>query len=78
MELWILWHTIASSLRPAFSRTRTYLWFLVALSGFCVRSDLFGVTSFARVHGFGRRGYDHLLDMFHSSSLSDLNVHCFV
>lgn len=69
MELWILWHTIASSLRPAFSRTRTYLWFLVALSGFCVRSDLFGVTSFARVHGFGRRGYDHLLDLFHSRGL---------
>ena len=66
MELWGLWHDIASSLRPAFSRTRTYLWFLVALSGFCVRSDLLGVTSFARAHGLGGRGYDRLLDMFHS------------
>ncbi len=66
MELWTLWYTIASSLRPAFSRTRTYLWFLAALSGFCVRTDLFGVTSFARAHGFGGIGYDRLLDMFHS------------
>lgn len=69
MELWGLWHDIASSLRPAFSRTRTYLWFLVALSGFCVRSDLLGVTSFARAHGLGWRGYDRLLDMFHSGGL---------
>jgi len=48
MELWHYWCRVAGSLRPAFPRLRTFLWFLAALAGFCVRGDLLGVTSFIR------------------------------
>ena len=69
MELWHTLYRIAASLRPAFPRRRTFLWFLTALAGFCVRGDLLGVTSFVRGLGLHERCYDRLLDMFHCSGL---------
>ena len=48
MSLWIYWFTAISNLRPAFSRTRTFLWFIVAVAGLAVRTDLLGVTSIVR------------------------------
>jgi len=69
MELWIAWWNQVSQLRPAFSRTRTFVWFTVALAATCVRSDLFGVTSFVRALGLKDHCYDRLLDCFHSRAL---------
>jgi len=69
MELWHYWCRVAGSLRPAFPRLRTFLWFLAALAGFCVRGDLLGVTSFIRGLGLHEKCYDRLLDMFHCSGL---------
>jgi len=69
MKLWHSWYQIAASLRPAFPRVRTYLWFLSAAAGFCVRFDLLGVTSFVRALGLHEKCYDRLLDMFHSTGL---------
>lgn len=69
MELWQTWYLIAASLRGAFLRQRTYLWFLTAMAGFCVRGDLLGVTSFIRGLGLHEKCYDRLLDMFHCSGL---------
>ncbi len=69
MELWILWWNIARLLRPAFSRTRTFLWFLVVLAAFAVRNDLLGVTSFVRALGLSEDCYDRLLHFFHSESV---------
>ena len=69
MELWQTWYLIAASLRGAFPRQRTYLWFLTAMAGFCVRGDLLGVTSFIRGLGLHEKCYDRLLDMFHCSGL---------
>lgn len=69
MEPWHYWFLVAAPLRAAFPRTRTYLWFLTALAGFCVRGDLLGVTSFVRGLGLQAKCYDRLLDMFHCAGL---------
>lgn len=68
MELWIAWWNQVSQLRPAFKRTRTFLWFAVALAATCVRSDLLGVTSMVRALGLKEYCYDRLLDFFHSQA----------
>jgi hypothetical protein len=70
MELWIEWWNQVSQLRPAFSRTRTFIWFAVALAATCVRGDLLGVTSLVRAMGLQERCYDRLLDWFHSRALN--------
>ena len=70
MELWIEWWNQVSQLRPAFSRTRTFIWFAVALAATCVRGDLLGVTSLVRAMGLQERCYDRLLDCFHSRALN--------
>ena len=69
MELWIVWWKKVRQLRPAFSRTRTFLWFAVALAATCVRGDLLGVTSLVRALGLQEHCYDRLLDCFHSRAL---------
>ena len=69
MELWITWWNTVSLLRPAFSRHRTYFWFILALAGFCVRRDLLGVTSFIRALGLRSNCYHPLLHFFHSDSV---------
>jgi hypothetical protein len=67
--LWAAWWGIVSQLRPAFARTRTFLWFAVALAATCTRADLRGVTSFVRVLGLRQRCYGRLLDLFHSTAV---------
>jgi len=69
MSLWIFWWYLASSLRPAFTRTRSFLWFAAALAGFSVRGDLRGVTSFVRALGLRKNCYERFLDFFHSPSV---------
>jgi len=69
MALWIIWWNHVLSLRPAFGRTRTFLWFAVTLAAFCVREDLRGVTSFVRSLGLQQSFYDRLLDFFHSPAV---------
>jgi hypothetical protein len=69
MILWMTWWDLVHSLRPAFGRYRTFLWFSVALAAFCVREDLRGVTSFVRSLGLQHTFYDRLLDFFHSPSV---------
>lgn len=69
MVLWLAWWNQVRQLRPAFRRTRTFLWFAVALAGICVRGDLLGVTSLVRALGLKALCYDRLLDSFHSRAL---------
>ena len=69
MELWIEWWSHVRQLRPAFSRTRTFVWFAVALAAMCVRSDLLGVTSLVRALGLQEHCYNRLLALFHSGAL---------
>lgn len=69
MELWIFWWEVMTRLRPAFTRTRTFLWFVTSVCGFCIRTDLLGVTSFVRSLGLKPELYDRLLDMFHGTGI---------
>lgn len=66
---WGVWCKSVEQLRPAFSRRRTFLWFLAALAAFAIREDLNGVTSFVRVLGLEPVFYHSLLRMFHSSAI---------
>lgn len=73
MELWIHWLRCAVQLRAACSRTRTFLWMVVVLVGFSIRSELLGVTSFVRASFLNPEYYHSLLRLFHSTGL-DLGV----
>jgi len=70
MRLWSLWWDLARQLRPAFGRTRTFLWFAAGLAAACVRPDLAGVTSYVRALGLRRACYGPMLDLFHSPGVN--------
>lgn len=69
MALWKEWWSIVVQLRPAFSRTTTFMWFAVAVAGMSIRSDLRGVTGIVRAWGLAGSCYGRLLDMFHSPAV---------
>jgi hypothetical protein len=69
MTLWIRWMETVRALRPACSRTRTFLWMVLALMSLCCRADLAGVSSYVRVLGFDDRAYYRFLHLFHSKGL---------
>ena len=69
MGLWSVWWSCVERLRPAFSRSRTFLWFALALAAVCVRPDLAGVTSLVRSLGLKASGYGSLLRLFHSTGI---------
>src|SRR5271169_700204 len=70
--LWRAFWRALGPLRPACSRTSTFLWLVVVLAGLCLRPDLAGVTSLVRGLGLSDASYYCLLHFFHSSAL-DLN-----
>lgn len=67
--LWRHWWNLACQLRPACSRTRTFLWMMTTLAAMTVRTDLLGVTSMVRALGLRSLYYDRLLDFLHSAAL---------
>lgn len=69
MRIWIEWWNVVKELRPACSRTRSFLWLAASLAGFCTRHDLAGVSSIVRALGLQRSYYDNLLDFFHSHAI---------
>jgi hypothetical protein len=50
MCLWKEWYLAVAALRPACARTRTFLWLVLVLAAFSLRTDLAGVTSLVRSH----------------------------
>lgn len=70
MQIWIEWWNVVSELRPACSRTRSFLWLAAILVGMSVRSDLLGVTSIIRALGLREALYKRLLAFFHSTSIN--------
>lgn len=79
MPLWNHWITAVQDLRPACSRSRTFLWMLLALAGLCSRADNAGVTSFVRVLNFCPAAYHRFLHLFHSDALNlDVLTSCWV
>ena len=73
LALWLQWWFLVRQLRPAFHRTRTFLWCALTLLAMSVRVDLLGVTSLVRALGLRPDCYDRLLDFFHSPAM-DLEV----
>jgi len=69
MSLWLPWCTALSALRPAFSRQRTFLWFLLCIAGLSVRGDNLGVTSVIRALSLDGRHYHALLRCCHSRAI---------
>jgi hypothetical protein len=68
-QLWdSCWRAI-QSLRPAFSRGVTFMWFATVVVGMMVRSDLLGVTSTIRALNLRPKLYDPLRKHFHSSAI---------
>src|ERR1700681_4366014 len=69
LSLWGIWWNAILLLRPAFSRLRTFMWFVTAVAGLTVRVELLGVTSIVRALNLRPRLYTKLLDHFHSSGV---------
>jgi hypothetical protein len=67
--LWQAWWRGLLPLRPACSRTATFLWLALVLAAFCLRPDLAGVTSLVRALGLSDASYYCLLHFFHSPAL---------
>ena len=70
MHLWIVWWSNLKNLISAFSRKRTFLWFILCIAGITVRKDLAGVTSVVRELGLQNSFYVRLLDFFHSTAIN--------
>jgi len=68
-SLWAIWWNAILLLRPAFSRLRTFMWFVTAVAGLTVRLELLGVTSIVRALNLRPRLYTKLLAHFHSSGI---------
>ena len=56
-SLWAIWWNAILVLRPAFSRLRTFMWFVTAVAGLTVRLELLGVTSIVRALNLRPRLY---------------------
>ncbi len=67
--LWLAWLRALQPLRPACSRSTTFLWLVVVLAALCLRPDLAGVTSLVRSLGLSDASYYCLLHFFHSPAL---------
>jgi len=67
--LWRAFWRALQPLRPACSRTATFLWLVVVLAALCLRPDLAGITSLVRGLGLSNASYYCLLHFFHSPAL---------
>ena len=79
MKLWIQWLQAVRCLRPACTRSLTFLWMTLVLMGLCCRADNLGVTSFVRVLNLREQAYHRLLHLFHSKALNlEILTSCWV
>ncbi len=70
MQIWLHWWNVVRELRPACSRTRSFLWLAATLAGLCIRPDLLGVSSIVRALGLREKYYKRLLAFFHSAAIN--------
>jgi hypothetical protein len=70
LTLWSEWFRCVQPLRAACSRSRVFVWMVIALVGFSIRIECAGVTSFIRAILIEPVFYRSLLHMFHSQALS--------
>ena len=74
MNLWNQWYTCVRYFQPACSRNQTYIYLVLVLLGFTLRTDLAGVTSFIRVLWLPPIMYQRLLHFFCYSTALNLNL----
>jgi len=67
--LWTSWLDRLAPLREACARTRTYLWMLATLLGFCLRLDHRGVTNWVRAVFLNSKAYHSLIKLFHGTRI---------
>ena len=67
--LWMHWYSAIATLRPAFSRQQTFLWFLVCVAGMSVRSDNLGVSSIVRALALNEPCFNGLRRCYHSAGI---------
>lgn len=70
MRLWIEWMRPVNQLEGAFSRKKTFFWFVLVLIGFTVKFDSIGVTSLARGVGLMPSCYTGMLNFFVSGAVN--------
>lgn len=73
MNLWNQWYTCVRYFQPACSRNQTYIYLVLVLLGFTLRTDLAGVTSFIRALWLHPIIYERLLHFFCYSTALNLN-----
>ena len=59
---------LLQAMRPAFSRSATFAWFIIAIAGFIMRTDTYGVSAIIRALCLMPLCYPCLLHFFHSSA----------
>ena len=69
LSLWESCWSAIQSLRPAFSRQVSFMWFATVVAGLMVRPELRGVTSIIRALNSRPKLYDPLRKHFHSSAI---------
>lgn len=70
MQLWKEWMLLVNQLEGAFSRKKTFFWFVIVLFGFTVKFDAIGVTSLARGAGVLESCYTSMLNFFITGAVS--------
>lgn len=70
MTLWRQWLFLVNQLEEAFSRKKTFLWFVMILIGFTIKFDAIGVTSLARGVGLLPSYYTSMLSFFSSTAVN--------
>ncbi len=69
MALWMQWYDCVKQLRPACSRSATFMWLVLCLVGMSIRTECLGVTSFVRAVGLKEPCYHRFLHLFHTPAL---------
>ncbi len=74
MNLWSQWYICVRYFQPACSRSRTYMFLVLILVGFCIRPECAGVTSFIRAVCLEPGLYKGFLHFFNYSTALDLSL----
>lgn len=72
--MWSGIEPLLSRFRPCFSRSRNFCWFLLIISGFIIRLDQLGASSFIRWRFLNLDCYELMLRFFRASSWSLPNL----
>ena len=63
---------LLKAMRPAFSRQKTFTWFVIVFVGFVMRNDTFGVSSIVRALWSPYTGSEHTASKFRNIQQTDI------